>query len=68
MASVTYYQVNWTIEHILLECKRNKISDNLKNQCTMYRLDLNMKSLLGVGCIQGTVFKLIKINNEGKIL
>lgn len=34
----------------------------------MYKLDLNIKSLLGVGCIQGTVYNLVKNNNKGKIL
>ena len=56
------------IEHLLLACNQNNIATVLKNACNMYKLEFNLKSVLDVGCIQGTVYRLVKELNNGKML
>jgi ribonuclease HI len=61
-------QVKETVEHLLLECKKENISTTLKNQCEIYKSDFNLKTLLDVGCMQGVVYNLVKLINKGKML
>jgi len=61
-------EVTESIEHILLECKKENISTILKEKCNSYKSEFNLKSLLDTGCLQSTVYNLIKIINKGKIL
>ena len=61
-------EVTESIEHILLECKKENISNILKDKCNSYKSEFNLKSLLDVGCLQSAVYNLVKIINKGKIL
>src|SRR5688572_11668958 len=61
-------EVTESIEHILLECNKENISTILKEKCNSYKSEFNLKSLLDTGCLQSTVYNLIKIINKGKIL
>ena len=57
-----------TIQHLLLQCKKHNISTLLKDQCTIYKLEPNLRSMLDVGCIQTVVYRLVKQINEDKVL
>ena len=57
-----------SVEHLLLECKQEDISTILRNQCVIYKSDFNLKSLLDIGCLQNTVYNLVKRIKKGKIL
>ena len=61
-------QVMESVEHLLLECKQEDISTILRNQCVIYKSDFNLKSLLDIGCLQNTVYNLVKRIKKGKIL
>jgi ribonuclease HI len=61
-------KVTESIEHLLLECKKENISTILKDQCNCYKSEFNLKSLLDIGCLQSTVYNLVKLINKGKIL
>ena len=56
------------IEHLLLECKKENISNNLQAQCVLYNSEFNVRSLLGIGSLQGAVYRNVKIITNGKIL
>src|SRR6218665_507431 len=62
------YQVEESIEHILLQCNKENISSILKNQCLIYKSDFNLKSVLDIGGIQTTVFNLVNQIYKEKIL
>ena len=57
-----------TIDHLLLHCKRQNISSLLQNQCNIYKYEFNLKTLLETGIIQPTVYRLINLINNDKIL
>ena len=61
-------QVEESVNHLLLECKKENISTILKNQCEIYKSEFNFKTLLDIGCMQGEVYKLVKLINKRKIL
>jgi ribonuclease HI len=61
-------EVTESIEHLLLECKKENISTILKDQCNSYKSEFNLKSLLDIGCLQSAVYNLVKLINTGKIL
>lgn len=61
-------QTNDNIEHLLLECKRENISNILKDQCTLHKSEFNIKTLLGEGYLQRSVFRLVKLITKGKVL
>jgi ribonuclease HI len=61
-------QTKDSIEHLLLECKKENISNNLQAQCVLYNSEFNVRSLLGIGSLQGAVYRNVKIITNGKIL
>src|SRR6218665_3715234 len=46
--SVFLCQTPDTIQHLLLQCKKHNISTLLKDQCTIYKLEPNLRSMLDV--------------------
>jgi len=61
-------QVPDTIEHLLLQCNKHNISNILKDQCAIYKLQPNLRNILDTGCIQTTVYRLVKEINGGQVL
>ena len=61
-------QVKDTIQHILLECKKEDISELLRNKCQMYKNEASVKTLLSVSVFQNEVYRIIKLITNGKIL
>jgi len=61
-------KVKETIHHLLLDCKKEDISEVLRNKCQLYKHDISIKTLLTVNLFQNEVYRLVKIINNGKIL
>ena len=61
-------QVKDTITHMLLECKKEDISELLKNKCQVYKNEVSVKTLLSVSIFQNEVYRLIKLITGGKIV
>ena len=61
-------KVRETIHHLLLDCKKEDISEVLRNKCQLYKHDISIKTLLTVNLFQNEVYRLVKIINNGKIL
>ena len=61
-------KVTENIDHLLLNCKKENISNCLRDACVLYKMDFNIKNLLGVGCMQSKVYNLVNIISKGTIL
>ena len=61
-------KVRETIHHLLLDCKKEDISEVLRNKCQLYKHEVSVKTLLTVNLFQNEVYRLVKIINKGKIL
>jgi ribonuclease HI len=61
-------QIKGDLEHLLLKCTKDNISTILQNQCLMYKLDFDLKTLLGVGCLQNSLYNAVKLVSKGKLL
>ena len=61
-------KVKETIHHLLLDCKKEDISEVLRNKCQLYKHEISVKTLLTVNLFQNEVYRLVKIINNGKIL
>src|SRR6218665_3076495 len=61
-------KVRENIKHLLLDCNKENISNILRDTCVAYKMDFNIKNLLDVGCIQNTVFRLVSLITNGKIV
>ena len=60
--------VRETIRHLLIECKKEDISEVLRNKCQLYKHDISIKTLLTINLFQNEVYRLVKIINKGNIL
>ena len=60
--------VTENIDHLLLTCKKENISDVLRNACAAFKLDFNTKNLLDDGYMQSVVYRLINQITKGKIV
>ena len=56
------------IDHLLLKCRKENISGILREHCILYKEDFNIKSLLGVGCLQSKVYMLVRLIHKGKVV
>jgi ribonuclease HI len=61
-------QIKGDLDHLLLKCTKDNISTILQNQCLMYKLDFDLKTLLGVGCLQNSLYNAVKLVSKGKLL
>jgi hypothetical protein len=61
-------QVNENINHLLLHCNKENISNILRDKCKIFKLEFSIKTLLDVGCLQSEVFRLVNIIGRGKVL
>jgi ribonuclease HI len=61
-------QVKDTIDHLLLDCKKENISELLKYICHIYKDDASIKNLLSVNIYQNEVYKIVSLITKGKIL
>jgi DNA-binding MltR family transcriptional regulator len=61
-------RVTESIDHLLLSCKKELISNILSDKCALYNVDFNLKSLLGIGCIQSEVYRLVSLINKEKVV
>jgi hypothetical protein len=61
-------QVKDTIDHLLLDCKKEDISNLLRNICQIYKDDISIKTILTVGIYQNEVYRLVGLITKGKIL
>ena len=52
----------------MLDCNKENISNILRNTCIAYKMDFNIKNLLDVGCTQSTVYRLLSLITNGKIV
>ena len=64
----TSCQVKENINHLLLHCNKENISNILRDKCKVYNLEFNIRTLLGVGFLQSEVFRLVKLIGKGKVL
>ena len=61
-------KVKDTTQHMLLECKKEDISELLKNKCQIYKNEASVKTLLTVSIFQNEVYRIVKLITGGKIL
>ena len=61
-------QVKDTIQHLLFECKKEDISDLLRNKCHIYKNEVSVKTLLSVSIFQNEVYRIVKLITGGKML
>jgi len=61
-------QVREDINHLLLHCNKENISNILRDKCKIFKLEFSIKTLLDVGCLQSEVFRLVNIIGKGKVL
>ena len=61
-------QVKDIIQHILLECKKEDISELLRNTCQVSKNEASVKTLLSVSVFQNEVYRIIKLITNDKIL
>src|SRR6218665_2666565 len=61
-------KVRENINHLLLDCNKENISNILRDTCVEYKMDFNIKNLLDVGCTQNAVFRLLSLITNGKIV
>ncbi|HMG39082.1 MAG TPA: reverse transcriptase domain-containing protein [Nitrososphaeraceae archaeon] len=61
-------QVKDTIDHLLLDCKKEDISNLLRNICQLYKDDISIKTILTIGLYQNEVYRLVGLITKGKIL
>jgi hypothetical protein len=61
-------KVTENIDHLLLTCKKENISDVLRNACVSFKLDFNTKNLLDDGYMQSVVYRLINQITKGKVV
>src|SRR6218665_1994143 len=67
----SFCKVRENIKHLLLDCNKENISNILRDTCVAYKMDFNIKNLVDVGlvgCIQNTVFRLVSLITNGKIV
>src|SRR5688572_23543833 len=57
-----------SINHLLLTCRKENISNILRDVCVLYKVDFNTKNLLDIGCIQSEVYRLISLIYKGKVV
>ena len=57
-----------SINHLLLSCRKENISNILRDVCVLYKVDFNTKNLLDVGCMQNEVYRLISLIYKGKVV
>ena len=57
-----------SIEHLLLNCKKEGIANDLQTQCLIYNSEFNVRSLLGIGSLQNAVYRNVKLITKGKLL
>jgi len=59
-------KVRENIKNLLLDCNKKNISNILRDACVAYKMDFNI--MLDVRCIQNTVFRLVSLITNGKIV
>jgi hypothetical protein len=61
-------QLKDTINHLLLVCNKEDISERLRYICGIYKDDVSIKNLLSVNIYQNEVYKLVSLITKGAIL
>ena len=61
-------KVTENINHVLLNCKKENISNILRDKCVLYKEEFNIKTLLGIGFMQSEVYRLVSLINKGKVV
>ena len=61
-------KVTENINHVLLDCKKENISNILRDKCVLYKEEFSTKTLLGIGFMQSEVYRLVSLINKGKVV
>jgi ribonuclease HI len=61
-------KVTESVNHLLLACRKEDICNRLRDICIVYKSEFNLKSLLGIGCMQSEVYRIVNQIYKGKIV